>query len=207
MDEAAQGKISERVHQRYKIKLKACSTAKEMLDKVAQIYQGNTLTTMINARDEFDYLTCQNDEGVEDFLSKIERCRERLAKTTSPISNIEAALKVMRSLPTDWAGFMSSLRAREHLVAYWDAFSHELIKEARLRKNMHKNQAKTDKAAMRAISNGNPLIECTNCQNPVTWLRIAGQNEGGKKARVLDIDGSEQTERRAPRPPRRARSF
>ncbi len=96
MDEAAQGKISERVHTRYKLKIKDCQTAKEMIEKVKTIYAGNITSAMINARDEFNDLTCSSTEGVENFLSKIDQCRERLKETDSKISDIEAALKTSK---------------------------------------------------------------------------------------------------------------
>ena len=142
MDEAAQGKISERVHSRYKLKIKDCKTAKEMVEKIKTLFEGNKTSAMINARDQYTDLYCSGTADNEDFLADIEKCRERLSKTTSKIGDVEAVLKVMRSLPDDWKGFTSSLRAREDIVSKWDLFANELVKKARLRRNMETHQRK-----------------------------------------------------------------
>ena len=46
MDEAAQGKIGERVHSRYKIKSRDSDTAKEMLDRILLIYENNKVSAI-----------------------------------------------------------------------------------------------------------------------------------------------------------------
>lgn len=65
----------------------------------------NECLAMINARDEFNDLSCHSTEDVKTFLSKIDKCRERLKDTDSKVSDIEASLKAMRSLPSEWGSF------------------------------------------------------------------------------------------------------
>ena len=95
-----------------------------MVTKIKNLFDGNKMSAMINARDLYNGLTCSSTEEIEDFLADIDKCRERLSRTTSKIGDVEAVLKVMRSLPEDWKGFTSSLRAREDIVSQWDLFSY-----------------------------------------------------------------------------------
>ena len=182
MDEAAQGKISERVHPRYKLKIRDCQNAKEMVNKIRGLFEGNKISAMINIRDQYNDLTCSTTDDVEDFLSNIERCRERLSKTTSKIDDVDAVLKVMRSLPDDWKGFTSSLRAREDIISQWDLFSYELIKEARMRKSIETHQKKSDKSAMQATNSGaGTLVHCSNCRKPGHHVKDCWSQGGGKE--------------------------
>lgn len=162
MDEAARGKIGERVHPRYKLKLRDCQTAKEKMDRVLEIYQSNKMTATINTREKFKNASCHEDKGVEDFIALIENCMEKLKGCDSPIGTIEATLKVTSALTWgEWKSFTSSLRAQQDLMNNWNVFSSKIVQEAR--GNLaSQNQEKETKSAMNA-SKQRFKGRCSNC--------------------------------------------
>ncbi|KZV22081.1 hypothetical protein F511_28322 [Dorcoceras hygrometricum] len=86
-------------------KIKTCATAKEIWEKLTQIYEGNDKTKENKirvAQQKYELIKMREGETMAEFDERFSAVVIELIGLGKEYSNRELALKVMRALPREW---------------------------------------------------------------------------------------------------------
>ncbi|KZV20393.1 hypothetical protein F511_31419 [Dorcoceras hygrometricum] len=86
-------------------KIKTCATAKEIWEKLTQIYEGNDETKenkLTVAQQKYESIKMREGETMAEFDERFSAVVIELTSLGNEYSNQELALKVMRALPREW---------------------------------------------------------------------------------------------------------
>ncbi|KZV54205.1 hypothetical protein F511_13838 [Dorcoceras hygrometricum] len=86
-------------------KIKTCATAKDIWEKLTQIFEGNDETKENKptvAQQKYESLKMKNGETITEFDERFIAVVIELTSLGKEYSNRELALKVMRALPREW---------------------------------------------------------------------------------------------------------
>ncbi|GAB2292592.1 hypothetical protein Dimus_038213 [Dionaea muscipula] len=100
------------------LKIKTCTTAKEIWDKLILICQGteaikdNKLTVAIQ---KFESFKMKHGEYIEEMDSRFTAIIDELTMLNKTYSNKEMCLKILRALPTEWDMKVTAMRETKNL--------------------------------------------------------------------------------------------
>ncbi|KZV26668.1 hypothetical protein F511_34430 [Dorcoceras hygrometricum] len=86
-------------------KIKTCTTAKDIWEKLIQIYEGNDETKenkLTVAQQKYESIKMKDGETMEEFDERFSAVVKELTSLGKEYVNRELALKVMRALPREW---------------------------------------------------------------------------------------------------------
>ncbi|XP_073017799.1 uncharacterized protein [Primulina eburnea] len=104
LDNAAKDIIYKTLNKNTFSKIKMCSTAKEIWEKLIQIFEGNEQVTenkLSVAMKKFENLKMKAGETLSEFDERFNSLVNELAALGKEYDNREIALKVMRALPRE----------------------------------------------------------------------------------------------------------
>ncbi|XP_073279543.1 uncharacterized protein [Primulina huaijiensis] len=99
-------------------KIKMCSTAKEIREKLIQICEGNEQTKenkLSVAMQKFENQKMKAEETLNEFDERFSSLVNELAALGKDYGNREIALKVMRALPREWDVKTMAMRVSKYL--------------------------------------------------------------------------------------------
>jgi hypothetical protein len=160
IDKAAQRKIGERILPKFRSLIKG-ATAKQMLDELKNIDEGNQVTLMVTRRRLFQTIKCNDKDDIREYLNELERCQKKLEKTDSKIGDVELVMKVCETLPQSWEATLAALQTQTEIMNNYTKFSAFITNEyLRRRSRVSTNEEK--KSAFQAKKQ-NFKGKCYNC--------------------------------------------
>ncbi|KZV18347.1 hypothetical protein F511_10716 [Dorcoceras hygrometricum] len=99
-------------------KIKTCATAKEIWEKLTQLYEGNDETKenkLTVAQQKYESIKMREGETMTEFYERFSSIVIELTSLGKEYTNREQALKVMRALPREWDVKTMAMRELKNL--------------------------------------------------------------------------------------------
>jgi hypothetical protein len=139
-NDKAIGILMELMEPRYAESVESLLSAQEVWDHIHNLYEQENDEEMSNLRELLQDLTCKKGDNVLEHLAELERIQRRLKKSAAPVTDAELVIRLAKSMPKDWSGFFSSMRASGMDMKIWVNIKKKVLTEISARKSSENDE-------------------------------------------------------------------
>lgn len=147
--------------------VRECSSAREMLQNIKNVFQRHTLLNKLRARRQFYTVEMKQNEKMLTYINRVQHCGSVLKSMEVDIDSKEIAIAILNGLPSEYESLITTLDALEDDK---NLFTLELIKSRLLQEEKRKEMGNgnNSEAVLIASSrvqqfNRAPII-CSHCK-------------------------------------------
>ncbi|KAL4566695.1 hypothetical protein LXL04_030816 [Taraxacum kok-saghyz] len=113
------------------------STAKELWEKLEQLYQGKGISNRLYLKEQFHTLRMNGDTKISDHLSVLNNIVSKLEDIGVKVEDEDKALRLILSLPSSYEHMKPILMYGKETLKYADVTGKLLLEEKRLESSSH----------------------------------------------------------------------
>ena len=107
-------------------------TAKEIYEKLVELFFVSTAREAISLRQELYKMKLSREEGITSYFMRISEIRDQLHELAK---DSEMTIVVLNDLPEEWGNFTSNLYGKKEATPFQDLWSLCKLEEKRLKAN------------------------------------------------------------------------